>query len=61
MLSVRYFFITIAYCFVVVTTSPLPLDEGTARTAIQVHAVYLIENRLRGKMAAHFEPVMSDW
>ena len=29
--------------FVVVFTLPLPQDEGTARTAIQVHAVNLIE------------------
>ena len=31
---------------VVVTTLPLPRDGGTARTAIQVHAVNLIEIRL---------------
>ena len=31
---------------VVVITSPLPRDGGTARTAIQVHAVNLIEIRL---------------
>ena len=31
---------------VVVITPPLPRDEGTARTAIQVHAVNLIEIRL---------------
>ena len=46
---------------VVVINPPLPRDGGTARTAMQVHAVNLIEIRLRGKMAAHFEPVMSDW
>ena len=44
---------------VVMITPLLPWDGGTARTAIKVHAVNLIENR--GKMAAHFEPVMSDW
>ena len=31
---------------VVVITPPLPRDRGTARTAIQVHAVNLIEIRL---------------
>ena len=31
---------------VVVITLPLPRDGGTARTAIQVHAVTLIEIRL---------------
>ena len=31
---------------VVVITPPLPRDGGTARTAIQVHAVNLIEIRL---------------
>ena len=31
---------------VVVVTPPLPRDGGTARTAIQVHAVNLIEIRL---------------
>ena len=31
---------------VVVTTPPLPQDEGTARTVIQVYAVNLIEIRL---------------
>ena len=36
------------YCIVVVVviTPPLPLDGGTARTSIQVHAVNLIEIRL---------------
>ena len=39
----------LAFCnvvVVVVITPPLPRDEGTARTAIQVHAVNLIEIRL---------------
>ena len=43
---------------VVLITPPLPRDGGTARTAIQGHAVNLIE--IREKMAAHFESVMSD-
>ena len=33
-------------CVVVVITPPLPRDGGTARTAIRVHAVNLIETRL---------------
>ena len=33
-------------CVVAVITPPLPRDEGTAQTAIQVHAVNLIEIRL---------------
>ena len=48
------------YVVVVVITPPLPRDGGTARTAIQVQAVNLIEIRL-GEMAAHFEPIMNDW
>ena len=31
---------------IVVITSPLPRDGGTAQTAIQVHAVNIIEIRL---------------
>ena len=31
---------------VVVITPPLPRDGGTARTAVHVHAVYLIKLRL---------------
>ena len=38
---------------VVVITPPLPRDGGTARTAIQVHAVNLIEIRL-GKDGSTF-------
>ena len=36
-------------------TLPFPRDEGTARTAIQVHAVYLIEIRLVEK----WQPISS--
>ena len=43
------FFVTrvafVVVVVVVVITSPLPRDEGMARTAIQVHAVNLIEIR----------------
>ena len=40
-------FIFVHFCLCcVVITPPLPLDEGTARTAIQVHAANLIEIRL---------------
>ena len=35
---------------VVVITPPLPWDGGTARTAIQVHAVKLIDIRLWGPL-----------
>ena len=35
--------------FVVVITPPLPRDGDTAETAIQVHAVYLIEITLEEK------------
>ena len=45
---------------VVVVTLPLLRDRGTARAAIHVHAVDLIELGW-GKAAAHFEPVMNDW
>ena len=38
--------VTYATYVVVVITPPLPRDGGTARTAIQVHAVNLIEIRL---------------
>ena len=37
-----------AHVVVVVITPPLPRDGGTARTAIQVHAVNLIEIRKDG-------------
>ena len=40
---------------VVVITPPLPWDGGTARTAIQVHAVNLIEIRL-GK---RWQPILN--
>ena len=46
---------------VVAIIPPLPQDGGTARTAIQGHAVHLIEIRLGKKMAANSEPVMNDW
>ena len=36
----------VVFVVVVVITPPLPRDGGTARTAIQVHAVNLIEIRL---------------
>ena len=45
---------------VVVITPPLPRNRVTARTAIQAHAVNLIEIRL-GKNGSSFEPVMSNW
>ena len=38
--------VTIRFGVVCVITPSLPLDGGTARTAIQVHAVNLIEIRL---------------
>ena len=38
--------IALVVVVVFVITPPLPRDEGTARTAIQVHAVNLIEIRL---------------
>ena len=56
--ALHYFFLQLSFivmkrkflCFslvvVVVITPPLPWDGGTVRTAIQVHAVNLIEIRL---------------
>ena len=40
---------------VVVITPPLPRDGGTARTAIQVHAVHLIKFRLGANCGRHFK------
>ena len=38
--------VVVVVVVVVVITPPLPRDGGTARTAIQVHAINLIEIRL---------------
>ena len=44
--SCRLFWLSQIQLVIVVITLPLPRDGGTARTAIQVHAVNLIEIRL---------------
>ena len=55
------FWLHLKLVFVVVVVTPsLPRDGGTKRKAIQVRAINVIEISL-GKMAAHFEPVLSDW
>ena len=41
-----YLSVTLDVVVVVVITPPLPRDRGTARMALQVHAVNLIEIRL---------------
>ena len=46
LVSVHVLFKFFLICVVVVITPPFPRDGGTARTAIQVHAVNLIEIRL---------------
>ena len=41
--------------FVVVITPPLPQDGGTARTAIQVHAV----NRIEIRLGKRWQPILN--
>ena len=51
--------ISVIVIVVVVVSLPLTRDGGTASTAIQVHAVNLIELG-QGNGGSHFEPVMND-
>ena len=43
LVQIAVFIISRGNCCLFVVTPPLPRDGGTARTAIQVHAVNLIE------------------